>query len=455
MIIHQFFVSGIAHSSYLVAGNKSCAIVDPERDISRYLDAAMQMGLRITHILETHLHADFISGHLDLAKATGAPIYAPKAGNCLFPHVPLQEGDEIKLEDIRFSVMETAGHTPEHICYIATDTGRGETPVAAFTGDTLFVGDVGRPDLFPGRSEDLASSQFDNLHEKVLQLPDECEVYPAHGMGSLCGRAMSAKRTSTIGYERKYNYALQISDRREFIRSLTSNMPQAPDHFSRCSEINRMGPALMQDLMPPAPLDPRSFAQKAGSDGAAVLDVRSYPAFSGLHIPGSWHIDIAGSFATQAGWVIPPDKEILMVVEGRAQAKEAALQLHRVGLDRVAAYLEGGMLAWGASGLPVGRVPVISAEQAHKLLQSGKATLIDVRSVEEKTSEHVEGSIDIAWHDLRSRYNELDPQGRYIVMCKGGQRASIAASILKMNGISRVCNLAGGFLAYQRAGYIL
>jgi len=454
MIIHQFFVPGIAHSSYMVAGNKSCAVVDPERDISRYLDAAMQMGLRITHILETHLHADFISGHLDLARATGARIYAPKAGNCLFPHVPLLEGDEIKLEDMVFSIIETAGHTPEHICYVAMDTGRGETPVAAFTGDTLFVGDVGRPDLFPGRSEDLASSLFDNLHEKVLQLPDECEVYPAHGMGSLCGRAMSAKRTSTIGYERKYNYALQIRDRREFIRSLTSNMPQAPDHFSRCSEINRAGPALMQDLMPPAPLDPRSFAQKAGSDGSAVLDVRSYPAFSGLHIPGAWHIDLAGSFATQAGWIIPPDKEILLVVEGRAQEKEAALQLHRVGLDRVAAYLEGGMLAWGASGLPVGRVPVISPEQVHKLLQSGKATLIDVRSVEEKTSEHVEGSIDIAWHDLRSRYIELDPQGRYIVMCKGGQRASIAASILKMNGISRVCNLAGGFLAYQRAGYI-
>nr|HPH48645.1 MBL fold metallo-hydrolase [Methanothrix sp.] len=178
MIIHQFFVSGIAHSSYLVAGNKACAIVDPERDISRYLDAAMQMGLRITHILETHLHADFISGHLDLARATGAPIYAPKAGNCSFPHIPLQEGDEIKLEDMVFSIIDTAGHTPEHICYIATDTGRGETPVAVFTGDTLFVGDVGRPDLFPGRAEDLASSLFDSLHDKVLQLPDECEVYP-------------------------------------------------------------------------------------------------------------------------------------------------------------------------------------------------------------------------------------------------------------------------------------
>ena len=454
MIIQQFFVSGIAHSSYLVAGNKACAIIDPERDISRYLDAALQMGLRITHILETHLHADFVSGHLDLARATGAPIYAPKAADCSFPHIPLREGDEIKLEDMVFSIIETAGHTPEHICYIATDTGRGASPVAIFTGDTLFVGDVGRPDLFPGRSEDLASSLFDSLHEKVLRLPDECEVYPAHGMGSLCGRAMSAKKTSTIGYEKKYNYALQIRDRREFIHNLTSNMPQAPDHFSRCSEINRLGPALMSHLLPPEALDPRSFAQSAKSGQAVMLDVRSYPAFSGLHIPGAWHIDLAGSFATQAGWVIPPQKDILLVVEGRGQVKEAALQLRRVGLDRVAAYLDGGMLSWGANALPVGRVPVISAERAHELLESGQATLIDVRSVEEKTAEHVKGSIDIPWHDLRTRYRELDPRGSYILMCKGGQRASIAASILKTNGFSRISNLAGGFMAYQRSGYI-
>ena len=454
MIIQQFFVSGIAHSSYMVAASKSCAVVDPERNISRYIDAAIQMRLKITHILETHLHADFVSGHLDLAQATGAPIYAPRAGNCLFPHIPLKEGDEIELEHIRFSIIETAGHTPEHICYIATDTERGATPVAIFSGDTLFVGDVGRPDLFPGRSEDLASSLFDNLHGKVLKLPDECEVYPAHGMGSLCGRAMSAKRTSTIGYEKKYNYALQIKDRREFVHSLTSNMPQAPDHFFRCSEINRSGPALMQDLMLPAPMDPRSLAQKARSAQAVLLDVRSYPAFSGLHIPGAWHIDLTGSFATQAGWVIPPQRDILLVVEGRPQVAEAALQLRRVGLDRVAAYLDGGMLAWGANGLPVGRVPVISPDEAHKLTESKKATLIDVRSIEEKTSDHVTGSIDIPWHDLRTRYQELDPQGRYIVMCRGGQRASIAASILKMHGQSRVCNLAGGFMAYQRAGYV-
>ncbi|HPH34936.1 MAG TPA: MBL fold metallo-hydrolase, partial [Methanoregulaceae archaeon] len=216
MIIQQFFVPGIAHSSYIVAGDRTCAIIDPARDTERYLRAAREMGVRITHILETHLHADFVSGHLDLAEATGAAIYAPTKGNCAFSHYAVSEGSEISLEDIRFSVVETAGHTPESLCYVATDLARGNTPVSLFSGDTLFVGDVGRPDLFPGRAEDLASSLYDNLHDKIMTLPDECEVYPAHGAGSLCGRAMAAKRTSTIGYEKRYNYALLIQDKDAF-----------------------------------------------------------------------------------------------------------------------------------------------------------------------------------------------------------------------------------------------
>lgn len=454
MIIHPFFVPGIAHSSYIVAGDKACAVIDPERDISRYLDAAAQMGLRITHVLETHLHADFVSGHLDLADATGAQIYASRSGNCAFPHVPLVEGDEISLEHIHLSVIETAGHTPEHICFIATDKNRGKTPIALFSGDTLFVGDVGRPDLFPGRARELAGSLYDNLHQKILALPDECEVYPAHGRGSLCGRAMGAKRSSTIGYERKYNYALQIQDREEFIRSLTSDMPDAPDHFARCSEINRAGPVLMRDLVRPAPLGPNTCAGQMDGGDAILLDVRSYPAFSGFHIPGSWHIDLRGNFATQAGWVLPPDRDIILVADEKFQVEEATVQLHRVGFDRVTGYLDGGMLAWGVSALPVGTVPVISPKEAHALVESGDAVIIDVRSREEQAAAPVQGAIPITWHDLRTRHPDLDPGNHYIVMCRGGQRASIAASILRMQGFSRVSNLAGGFVAYSQAGYV-
>ncbi|KUG14873.1 metallo-beta-lactamase family protein [hydrocarbon metagenome] len=454
MIIHQFFMPGIAHSSYIVAGNRTCAVIDPARDISRYITAAQEMGLRITHILETHLHADFISGHLDLAEATGAEIYAPGLGNCAFSHTSLGEGDTVQLEDIRFSVIETAGHTPEHICYIATDAARGETPVALFSGDTLFVGDVGRPDLFPGRAGELASSLYDNLQGKIMTLPDECEVYPAHGMGSLCGRAMAAKRTSTIGYEKKYNYALRIKDRGEFIRALTSDMPAAPDHFARCSAINRAGPALMKCLVQPEPLEPILFSKRIKEGNAVLLDTRSYPAFSGLHIPGAWHIDLAGNFATQAGWILPPDRDIFLVVDERRQVEEATLQLHRVGFDSVPGFLQGGLLAWGMAALPIGTIPIIFAKEAHTLIQSGRAILIDVRSKEEWEAGHAAGSLHIPWHDLRTRHTELDPARQYIVMCRGGQRASIAASILKMQGFGRISNLGGGYTAYQRAGFV-
>jgi glyoxylase-like metal-dependent hydrolase (beta-lactamase superfamily II)/rhodanese-related sulfurtransferase len=452
MIIQQFFIPGLAHSSYIVAGNRTCAVIDPERDAGRYVNAAREMGVRITHILETHLHADFISGHLDLADATGAGISVSRSANCAFSHTPLSEGDEVLLEDIRFSVIETAGHTPEHICFVATDTSRGPTPVALFSGDTLFVGDVGRPDLFPGRAEELASSLYDNLHTKIMALPDECEVYPAQGMGSLCGRAMAAKRTSTIGYEKKYNYALRITSRGEFIRALTSDMPAAPDHFTRCSETNRAGPTLMRDLIQPVPIEPKSLAGRIRADDALFLDVRSYLAFSGMHIPGAWHIDLAGNFATQAGWILPPGKDLLLVVEDRKQAEEAALQLHRVGFDRVTGYIEGGMLVWGTAALPISRVPVISPEEAHALIRSDEAILIDVRSQEEWQDGHAEGSIHIPWHDLRTRYTELDPAQQYIIMCRGGQRASIAVSILKRHGFGRIYNLGGGYTAYQRAG---
>ena len=248
MIVQQFFVGGLAHSSYLLGGQKTCAVIDPRRDIQVYLDTAKASGLKITHILETHLHADFVSGHLDLAQRTGAKIYAPKSGKCAFDHIGLSEGDTFEIEDMEIKVLETPGHTPEHLCYVVMDHSRGEEPAAVFTGDTLFVGDVGRPDLFPGIARDLASKLFHSLHEKLATLPDFCEVYPAHGAGSLCGRAMSAKRTSTMGYEKKYNYAFQTKDKNKFIDLLTTDMPEAPDHFSRCSDINRKGPALVRDL---------------------------------------------------------------------------------------------------------------------------------------------------------------------------------------------------------------
>lgn len=454
MFVQQFFTPGLAHSSYLLGGSGVCAIIDPRRDVEIYIAAAKAMNLRITHILETHLHADFISGHMDLAESTGAKIYAPKAGNCKFQHVALSEGDSFQVEDMKLSVLDTAGHTPEHISYVVSDLGRGPEPVGVFCGDTLFVGDVGRPDLFPGKARELASKLFDNLHNKLMKLPDFCEVYPAHGAGSLCGRAMGAKRSSTIGYERKYNSALQIRDKEEFIASLTTNMPGAPDHFARCSATNGAGPALVRTLPTPAPLAPAAFAERARAANVLVVDTRHYEAFGGQHVPGAWHIDLGGNFATFAGWVLPVGSEILLVADNGDAAQEAAVWLRRVGLDNVTGHLDGGMFAWAIAGLPTDHVPQICAQELHELTCSkGKIMLVDVRSPKEFEAFHIEGAVSIPAPELRKRHVELDKGVPLAVICSTGHRSSLAASTLQRNGFKNVSNVAGGMTGYGAAGF--
>ncbi|MBN2264968.1 MAG: MBL fold metallo-hydrolase [Candidatus Aminicenantes bacterium] len=453
MIVHQFFVKGIAHSSYLVGGDTSCAIVDPRRDVRIYVDAAREQGLKITHILETHLHADFISGHMDLARMTGAKIYAPRSARCRFDHVPLAEGDSFRLENMRFSVLETPGHTPEHISYVVADRSRGREPAALFCGDTLFVGDVGRPDLFPNMAEELASRLYDSLFGKLMELPDFCELYPAHAAGSLCGRAIAAKRTSTIGYERRYNPALQIKDRARFIKDLTTNMPPAPDHFSRCSEINRKGPAVVEDLAPMEAWAPKVFARKVEAPGTLVVDIRPYEAFGGQHIPGSIALDTGGNFATFAGWVLPPDADLALVARDRAEAEEAAVWLRRVGLDRIKGFLDGGIFAWLKAGLPGDRVTQISAHELKKMIK-GEAgvTVVDVRSPGEFGGGHIKGAINIPAPDLRTKGRGLSKRAPIALLCGTGHRSSLGASLLKRRGFKDVRNVAGGWTGYVAAG---
>ena len=454
MFVQQFFVKGLAHSSYLLGGASTCAIIDPRRDIDIYLHAAADMGMKITHILETHLHADFISGHLDLAEATGAVIYAPKSAKCQFKHKAVKEGDTFKIEDMRIKVIETPGHTPEHISYVVTDASRGSEPAAVFCGDTLFVGDVGRPDLFPGIARELANKLYDSLHNKLMRLPDFCEVYPAHGAGSLCGRAMGAKRTSTIGYERKYNSALQISDREEFIRSLTTNMPAAPDHFSRCSAINGKGPATVRGLPQINPMSPSAFKKGSEKKGTFVLDIRSYEAFGGQHVPGSFHIDFGGNFSTFAGWILPPNQNILIVADSLAEAREAGVLLKRVGLDRAIGYLDGGMYAWAKEGFPANHVTQISADELSNIMAKGKElVLVDVRATGEFQARHIKGAVNIPAPDLRSRRETLKKSKPIALICNTGHRSSLAAALLKQHGFENVSNVAGGMTGYSAAGY--
>jgi len=454
MIIKQYFTEGIAHSSYILSGNKTCAVIDPRRDTDIYVQQARELGVKITHILETHLHADFISGHLELASRTGADIYAPKSAECDFEHIPLSEGDSFMLEDMEINVLETPGHTPEHISYTVTDTARGEEPVAVFCGDTLFVGDVGRPDLFPGRAEELATKLYHSIHDKILTLPDFCEVYPAHGAGSLCGRAMASKRTSTVGYERAYNYALNIKELNDFIDSLTTSMPDTPDHFSRCTDTNKEGPVLIRGFAPIKALSNEEFMETANQEDSAILDVRSFESFGGQHITYSYHIDLNSNFATYAGWLIPHFKNIMLVSDSYEQALEACTQLYRVGLDRIEGYLEGGLYDWVTAGLETDHVPQLSAVELHKKISTGNSlVVVDVRSASEYEDFHIRNSINIPVHELRDRYTELNKKAEIALICGSGKRSSMGCSILKQKGFDQVYNVAGGMTGYSAAGY--
>ena len=453
MLLLHFFTPRIAHSSYILAGKQTCAIVDPRRDVQVYIDAARSLGVTITHVLQTHLHADFVSGHLDLAERTGATIYAPQLGKCSFDHVAVSEGDEVTLEDMVLQVLETPGHTPEHVSYVVTDTSRGSEPVGVFCGDALFVGDVGRPDLFPGRAEELAELLFSSLHDKLLRLPDFCEVYPAHGAGSLCGRAMGAKWQSTIGYERLYNPALLIKDRAEFINSLTTDMPPAPDHFSRCSAINGRSPALVSGLSTPGPLPPAEFHAKHKEGGSIVLDVRSYGAFAGQHIPGSYHIDPDANLPILAGWVLPPDTDVILVAPTAETADEASVWLRRVGLDRVCGFLDGGIQGWCSAGYETASIELLSPARFHERLLSDRTLeVVDVRTKAEYDDVHIERAAHLPVADLRTRYSEFAPDSPIALICSDGHRASLGASILKQHGFASVTNVAGGMTGYLAAG---
>jgi len=453
MLLKHFFVGKIAHSSYILAGKASCAVIDPQRDVDLYINQARELGVAITHILQTHLHADFVSGHMDLAKKTGAKIYAPKAAECKFDHVPLSEGDTIEIEDMVLKVLETPGHTPEHVCYTVTDRARGDTAIGVFVGDVLFVGDVGRPDLFPDMATELADKLYHSLHDKLLKLPDHCEVYPAHGAGSLCGRSMGAKYLTTIGYERLYNPALQLG-KDDFVRSLTTNMPPAPDHFGRCSDINRDGPALLADLPVLEELRPPQFWERMAEPDVVVVDVRSYTAFASLHIPGAWHLDLNGNFPTFAGWVLPIDKDILLVADDHADAVTATLWARRVGVDRIVGCLHGSMMAWATAGQPTADVHLISAEDLHdRVTGTSNIVLVDVRAPLEFQDSHISGAVNIPAPDLRTRHNELDPEKPTFLVCSSGNRSSLSASILKQRGFKEVHNVAGGMTGYSAAGY--
>ncbi len=450
----QIYTPGIAQCSYVIGSGNKCVVVDPVRIIEPYLEKAKEFNMQITAILETHLHADFVSGHMELAEATGAEIYAPKIANCEFAHRPIDDGEEFTIENLHFKLLETPGHTPDCTVYVVTDHERGEEPVMAFSGDTLLVGAVGRPDLFPSREEELAEKLFQSLR-KLKELPDHVEVYPAHGMGSLCGKALSAKLWSTIGTERRFNDSLRHTELDSFKKDLLSDMPAAPDHFARCTEINRKGPALIQETLTTRPFEPEEVEGAMKTEGCSIIDVRTYHSFAAAHVPGSYSISKHGNLPTFAGWIVPPEDKLILVLDNEDKLQKIKTALYNVGLDNIAGYLEGSIESWIKKGLPVSKVETISVHLLREWMRSDPPLVLDTRAESEYKDSHIKGTILAPTPDMRHRYKEWDADKPVVVLCNTSNRSMTAASLLKQRNFKRVINALGGTTAWAAAGYQL
>lgn len=452
MEFRQIYTPGIAQCSYIIGGKNACVVVDPVRNVKSYIDMAKSLGLPIRGIIETHLNADFVSGHAELRELTGATIYITKQAYAEFEHHALSDEEEFVIDTLLFKLLDTPGHTPDCSVYIVSDLERGREPVLAFTGDTLLVGDAGRPDLFPGIKEELASKLYKSLR-RLEQLPDNIELYPAHGAGSLCGRSLSSKLSSTIGTEKLHNPAILMHPEKAFIRSFLEDMPEAPDHFSRCSEINRKGAPAVSRLPKPAGYQPHEFLNLSRS-GYAVVDTRDQLSFTAAHIPGAYGLSLKGNFAVFSGWVLPPDRPLLLVLESPDDMHGVLNALYNAGLDNVAGYLEGGMPAYASSGLETSRIESISVMEARERFEKGDILLIDTRLKSEWDSGHIKGTVHIPAPDIRKRYRELTGSKPVAFICSTGNRSLLASSLmLKLSGMKNVLNVIGGITAWINLGF--
>jgi hydroxyacylglutathione hydrolase len=454
MYFKQFYLACLAHASYLIGSEGEAAVVDPQRDVDEYIAEAAAQNLHIKYVIETHLHADFVSGHHEIAARTGAQIiFAEKAG-VEFPHRAVRDGEELTMGDVTLRFIETPGHTPEGICVLITAPNQ---PQRLLTGDTLFIGDVGRPDLAGGKGytpQMMAEMMYDSLHGKLLKLPDEVEVYPAHGAGSMCGRNMSKETSSTIGEQRKFNYALKPMSKEEFVTMMTADLPEAPVYFPKDAEINRSGARGLSELQPPKPLTPQQVLQLR-DDNHVLLDVRSAADFGAGHVPGSINIGLGGQFAMWAGSLIPLSAAIVVIADTGAQVDESVVRLARVGIENVTGYLEGGVRSWHDAGLPVDTLPQISVAELNDRIANDDMQIVDVRRAGEYVNGHVPRALNAPLSNLEKSLAPLNLEKDKVtaVICAGGYRSSAAASLLQKQGFSNLLNVVGGTGAWVNAGY--
>lgn len=452
MYFEQFYLGCLAHAAYMLGSEGEAAVVDPQRDVEIYLKAADDHGLKIRHIFETHLHADFVSGHLELAARTGATIYIGAEAGATFPHVALHDGSEVRFGKLRLRALETPGHTPEGICLVVTDEEKSPKPWAVLTGDTLFIGDVGRPDLSKAFTpQQLAGKLYDSLHGKLMKLSDHVLVYPAHGAGSLCGRSMRAERSSTIGTERLTNYALQIKSRGEFIRQLTENLPARPEYFLEDAQINRAGAGVLSALpeLPPM-LAPQ--VKELLQQGVFVLDVRPQADFAAAHIPGSVNIALSGQFASWAGTIVGLSARPVLVADTPEQYAEARLRLARVGIEDQRGFLQGGIATWKQAGLELAKLPQMTADELSERRHGHHIQVLDVRREGEWQAGHIEGAAWFPLDNFKVSAPEIDPAAPVAVHCQSGYRSMIACSLLRRAGVENVIDVLGGFDAWRKAG---
>ena len=459
MILKQYYLGCLAHASYLIADedSRTAAVVDPQRDIDVYLTDAAAHGVAIRHVFLTHFHADFIAGHLELRNRAGAHIYLGSRAKAEYAFTPLADGAVLEFGDVRLRVLETPGHSPESISLVVYDLKQDkQKPHAVLTGDTLFIGDVGRPDLRAAMgysAAELADLLYDSLHMKLLALPDETLVYPAHGAGSLCGKNLSTETVSTIGVQRQYNYALQAMSKTEFLQMVTAEQPEAPPYFTYDAILNTKEHATLEqtldEVLKPLPLAELMARMDAG---AQVLDVRDPAEFSAGHLAGSVNIGLGGQFASWAGTVLDREQPILLVASPGME-KQATTRLGRIGFDHVGGYLDLGMVALESHPERVARTPRIAATTlAEQMASTAAPLLLDVRADKERKDKFIEGSLHIPLNHLRERVGELPLDRPLVVHCAGGYRSSIAASIIKRHGNPDVSELIGGIAAWEKSG---
>ncbi len=452
MIFQQLLNEEAGCLSYLIGCGQAgeALVVDPGRDrVDEYIRLARRRGLKITHILETHTHADHISGNRDLAAVTGAPILLHHSAMAVFDHLAVRDSDEIRIGSVHLKVLHTPGHTPDSVCLLVTDRSRGNDPWFVLTGDTLFIGDVGRPDLGGDRA---AEALYESLSRVLLRLDDSVEVYPAHGAGSVCGRAMSAKSGSTLGFERRFNPALQLRSKAEFVQFVMAGLPPKPPSFETIVGKNR-------GLVPLQAAKPRPYtarqAWEAIARGACVVDVRDPATYGEGHVPGALNVWIESSqFADRVSWFVPSGAPVLLMAQGPSDLDRAVQALARVGIDEVVGFLQWGMIEWRSEGLPVEMVPQITVyDLASWLEERPELVVIDVREPFEWREGHIEGALHLPMREAVDRRREVPPDRPKAVLCAAGLRSSTVISALERQGIQGWYNVSGGMTAWLKAGY--